>query len=84
MKQGQRIDKTVQVKIKEQKTAISELSSAVERFLKIQPIVKKFQEDIAKISKPVDTQRKFEGTVSKIDPEIVKPFTSPKKFNGQG
>ena len=65
-------------KIKEQETAISELSSAVERFLKIQPIVRKLQGNIAKISEQVDTQRIFEVTVSKIDPEIVKPFTPSK------
>ena len=62
----------------DQENTISELSSAVESFLKIQPIVKKLQGNIAKISKQVDTQRKSEVTVSKIDPEIVKPFTPPK------
>ena len=36
------------------------------------------QGNIAKISKQVDTQKKFEATVSKIDPEIVKPFTPSK------
>ena len=50
----------------------------MERFLKIQPIVKKLQGNIAEKSKQVNTQRKIEVTVSKIDPEIVKPFTPSK------
>jgi hypothetical protein len=62
----------------DQENTISELSSAVESFLEIQPIVKKLQGNIAKISKQVDTQRKLDVSVSKIDPEIVKPFTPPK------
>ena len=68
----------LEAKIMDQKNTISELSSAVECFLKIQPIVKKLQGNIAKTSKQVDTQRKFEVTVSKIDPEIFKPYTPPK------
>ena len=69
----------------DQENTISELSSAVERFLKIQSIVKKLQGNFAKISKQVDTQKKLEVTVSKIDPEIVKPFTryyTFKEFDG--
>ncbi len=50
----------------------------MERFLKIQPVVKTLQGNIAKKSKQVETQRKFGVTVSKIDPEIIKPFTPPK------
>ena len=61
----------------EQEYSISELSSAVERFLKIQPIVKKLQMNISKISNHVvPNVDKFKVTVPKIgDPEIVKPFT---------
>ena len=70
--------KQLKAKIMDQENTISELSSAMESFLKIQPIVKKLQGNIAKISKQVDTQKKFEATVSKIDPEIVKPFTPSK------
>jgi hypothetical protein len=70
--------KQLKAKIMDQENTISELSSAIESFLKIQPIVKKLQGNIAKISKQVDTQKKFEATVSKIDPEIVKPFTPSK------
>ena len=46
----------VTTKIKEQKNSINELSSAVERFLKIQPIIKKLQGNISKISKHVVPQ----------------------------
>ena len=74
----------MKTKFKEQENSISELSSAVERFLKIQPIVKKLQGNISKISKHVGPQDKFEVTVPKIDDsEIVKPFTpSLEKFVG--
>ena len=69
----------LKAKIKEQENSISELSSAVECFLKIQPIVKKLQVNISKISNhvvPNVPQDKFKVTVPKIgDPEIVKPFT---------
>ena len=71
----------LKTKIKEQENSISELSSAVERFLKLQPIVKKLQGNISNISKHVVP--KFKVTVPKIDdPEIVKPFTPSKKFVG--
>ena len=73
----------LKTKIKEQENSISELSSAVERFLKIQPIVKKLQGNISKMSKHVVPQDKFKVTVPKIDdPERVKPFTPSKKFVG--
>ena len=63
-------------KIKEQENSIRELSSAVERFLKIQPIVKKLQVNISKISNHVVQQDKLIKVTVKIDdPEIVKPFT---------
>jgi hypothetical protein len=71
----------LKTKIKEQENSISEVSSAVERFLKIQPIVKKLQVNISKISNhvvPNVPQDKFKVTVPKIgDSEIVKPFTPP-------
>ena len=68
----------MKTKIKEQENSISELSSAVERFLKIQPIGKKLQGTISKISKHVVPQDQFEATVPKIDEsEIVKSFTPP-------
>ena len=64
----------LKTKIKEQENSISELSSAVERFLKIHPVVKKLQGDISNISKHVVP--KFKVTVPKIDDsKIVKPFT---------
>ena len=63
----------LKTKIKEQEHSINELSSAVERFLKIQPIVKKLQGNILKISKQA-VARKIKLTVSNIDLEIVKPF----------
>ena len=49
-------------KIKEQENSISELSSAVERFLKIQPIVKKLQGNISNISKHVVGQIQSHGS----------------------
>jgi hypothetical protein len=39
----------LKTKIKEQENSVNELSSAVELFLKIQPIVKKLQGNILKI-----------------------------------
>ena len=66
----------LKTKIKEQENSISGLGSAIERFLKIQPIVKKLQGNISKISKHVVPRDKFKITVPKIDDsEIVKPFT---------
>ena len=66
----------LKTKIKEQENSISELSSAVERFLKVQPIVKKLQVDFLNISKHVVPEDKFKVTDPKIDDsEIVKPFT---------
>jgi hypothetical protein len=64
----------LKTKIKEQENSINELSSAVERFLKIQPIVKKLQGNILKISKQAVAREKIKVTASNIDPEIVKPF----------
>ncbi len=66
----------LRTKIKEQEISISELSSAVESFIKIQFVVMKLQGNISKISKQVVPQERFKVTVSKIDPKIVKPFTS--------
>ena len=43
----------LKTKIKEQEISISELSSAVERFLKIHPVVKKLQGNISNILKHV-------------------------------
>ena len=76
----------LKTKIKEQEISLSELSSTVERFLKIHPVVnnvKKLQGNISNISKHVVPQDKFKVTVPKIDDsEIVKPFTPTKKFVG--
>jgi hypothetical protein len=63
----------LKTKIKEQEHSINELSSAVELFLKIQPIIKKLQENILKILKQT-VALKINVTVSNIDQEIVKPF----------
>ena len=65
----------LKTKIKEQEHSINELSSAVERFLKIQPIVKKLQGNILKIPKEAVAQEKIKVTASNIDPGIVKPST---------
>jgi hypothetical protein len=65
----------LKTKIKEQENSINELSSAVERFLKIQPIVKKLQGNILKISKQAVALEKIKVMASNIDLEIVKPFT---------
>ena len=46
--------KQLKAKIMDQENTISKLSSAMESFLKIQPIVKKLQGNIANISKQVD------------------------------
>ena len=62
-------------KIKEQENSINELSSAAERFLQIQPIVKSLQGNILKISKQAVAREKIKVTASNIDLEIVKPFT---------
>ncbi len=64
----------LKTKIKEQEHSINEVSSAVERFLKIQPIVKKLQGNILKISKQAIAREKIKVTASNIDPEIVKSF----------
>jgi hypothetical protein len=70
----------LKTKIKEQESSINELSSAVEHFLKIQPIVKKLQGNILTISKQAVA---IKVTASNIDLEIVKPFTpSLEKFMG--
>jgi flagellar biosynthesis chaperone FliJ len=71
--QDKELIRQLKTKIKEQETSINELSSAVESFLKIQPIVKKLQGNLSKISNQVVPQEQFKVTVSK--PEIVKPFT---------
>ena len=56
----------LKTKIKEQENSRSELSSAVERFLKIQPIVKKLQENISKISKHVVPKTDSKSRVQRL------------------
>ncbi len=65
----------LKTKIKGQENSINELSSAVERFLKIQPFVKKLQGNILKVSKQAVAREKIKATALNIDQEIVKPFT---------
>ncbi len=65
----------MKTKIKEQENSISELSSAVESFLKIQAIVKKLLIELLEDIEAIVPQERFKVTVSMIDPKIVKPFT---------
>ncbi len=58
--------------IKEQKNSISELSSAVEGFLKVQAVVEKLQRNILKILKQVVPQERFRVMVSNIDLDLLQ------------
>ncbi len=63
------IDQTIEDKDQEQENSISELSSAVERFLKIA-----YSQEIARDIKATVTREKIKVTVSNIDLDIVNPF----------
>jgi hypothetical protein len=63
--------------VKEQRNIINEMDSAITKFLKVQPVVKKIQGNIEKALESAMTQGKFKVKVTDSDQpiEMVKSFT---------